>query len=103
MIECILNGETAQALGVTVMHRTPVLALCRKLEEAGHGSEAMTVYRDGARVMVVSSIAAGAKRTVLENEKDGPRFVAHRPFPTLPVTQGMASEGGAATHVAETV
>ena len=81
MITATLTGDdTAEALGITVTHRTPVLALCRKLEEAGHADQPMTVLRDGKPVLNVSSIHGAAKRTVIETDKLSARFGKFVPF-----------------------
>lgn len=81
MITATLTGDdTAEALGITVTHRTPILALCRKLEEAGHADQPMTVLRDGKPCLNVSSIHGAAKRTVVENDKTSARWGKFVPF-----------------------
>jgi hypothetical protein len=82
------------AADITLTSRTPTLALCRALIEAGHPDGPMTVV-DGATgrpVMHVASIAAAAKVTVLENDSAGPRFRRWTPFPDARVAPGVASD-----------
>lgn len=81
MITATLTGsDTAAAMGITVTHRTPILALCRKMEEAGHDDQPMTVLRDGKPCPNVSSIHGAAKRTVIENDKLSARLGKFVPF-----------------------
>ncbi|WP_376956343.1 hypothetical protein ABNQ39_00060 (plasmid) [Azospirillum sp. A26] len=91
MITATLTCEdTAEALGIAVTHRTPILALCRKLEEAGHADQPMTVLRDGKPCLNVSSIHAAAKRTVVENDKTAARWGKFVPFVRFMDEEGVA-------------
>jgi hypothetical protein len=70
-----LGSDTAEAAGLTITHRTPILALCRALLAAGHPDQPMVV-RDlltGRVDLHIPSIALSAGRTVKENPM--PRFV----------------------------
>jgi hypothetical protein len=80
MIEAHVANGTISARGVTITHRTPALALCRALVAAGCEDSPMTVYRKGVPAMLISSIHSAATRTVIENEKVGPRFAKWSPF-----------------------
>lgn len=82
MIEATLNRPEISAAGITVTHRTPTLALCRALVDAGHHDQPMTVTdaATGKPVLNVPSIHAAAGLTVMENAKFGPRFAKWVPF-----------------------
>lgn len=74
---------TCPALGISTTADTdedPILILCRKLDAAGYGDEALTVSRNGTPAVHVSSIRQAARRTVVENKSAGPRFGRFRPF-----------------------
>lgn len=70
---------SCEAEGISITARTPILALCRKLDEAGHGDRPLTVVNavTGSALMEITSIADGAKLSVDEN---GPRFQKYTPF-----------------------
>ncbi|WP_448189659.1 hypothetical protein [Azospirillum sp. sgz301742] len=64
-------------LSVSAYSEDPVLTLCRKLVEEGHGDECLTVYRGDAPAMFISSIRKAAKLTVKEDANSGPRFAPY--------------------------
>jgi len=75
-------GGAISAEGITLTHRTPALALCRALTDAGFSDRAMAVIDQTTRkpVMAIRSIHAAAGLSVMENAKFGPRFVKWVPF-----------------------
>jgi hypothetical protein len=63
------------ALGITATSNAPVLALCRRLIEAGHDPSArLEAYRGTTLSLRVRSIGEGAKLTVHEATRGRPRF-----------------------------
>jgi hypothetical protein len=83
---------TITAFGITLTSRTPTLALCRALVEAGYADQPMTV-NDGATgkpVIHVASIAQAALLTV--DEGNGCRFRRWRPFRGGRGAPGVASD-----------
>jgi hypothetical protein len=77
MIQAQLSGDdTCTALGITVRSSSPVLALCRKLVEAGHDpATPLEAYRGDTLCLRVRSIGRAAK---LEVNSEGTGF---RPRP----------------------
>jgi len=76
------GGRRCSAIGITATGNAPVLALCRRLIEAGHNPTLpLEAYRGTTLCLRVRSIGEGAKLTVTEATSDGkPRFVPHHPF-----------------------
>jgi hypothetical protein len=69
-IRAQLVGNTCTALGITTKSDAPVLALCRKLVEAGHNpSMPLEVYRGDALALRVKSIGQGARLEVNGNTR----------------------------------
>ena len=60
--------------------RTSVLDLCRQLVARGIRDQPATVYRDSKPALLIKSIYKAAKVTVLESERDGPKFTKWQPF-----------------------
>jgi hypothetical protein len=83
MIEATLARPEISAAGITITHRTPTLALCRALVDAGHPDQPMTVTdaATGKPVLNVPSIHAAAGLTVVESASAGPKFAKFTPFP----------------------
>ena len=54
--------------------------LCRQLVARGIRDQPATVYRDGKPSLLIKSIYKAAKVTVLESERDGPKFTKWQPF-----------------------
>jgi hypothetical protein len=79
----IFGSNQASANGVAAHGHAPVLALCRKLIEAGHDPNTpLEAYRGTTLCLKVRSIGEGARLTVKETTRDGkPRFVTYRPGP----------------------
>jgi hypothetical protein len=71
----LIGSDTATALGVTVTSYTPVLALCRRLIEAGHDPDRpLQVYRANTPCLTISSIGVGGDYTVENNRVGTPVF-----------------------------
>jgi hypothetical protein len=87
----LVGVDQANCEGVGVSSRTPMLALCRALTEAGHAPNAsLQAYRGEILCLRVRSLAEGAALTIREDTKDGrPRFATYRPGP-----EGVRSVGG---------
>ncbi|SRR6266700_2758746 len=74
----LTGADTCEAEGVTVTAPAPVLALCRKLIEAGLDQDRrLDVYRAGVLALRVRSLGEGARLTVVDNRHGRPVF---RPF-----------------------
>jgi hypothetical protein len=80
-IQAELHGaDRCEALGISVIDRTPILALCRSLIAAGADPNAgMTVCRGGNVAVRVHSLGAGAGLTVSEEDNRPPRFKHWKP------------------------
>jgi len=89
----LIGSNACSALGITAHGPTPVLALCRRLIEAGHGPKTpMEVYRGRTLCLRVRSIGEAAALSVSEATQDGkPRFVRFRPGPDMPQSVGGRS------------
>jgi hypothetical protein len=75
----ITGSNHCEADGLTVRAAAPVLAMCRKLIEAGYDpARPLHAYRGDVLALRVRSIAAAAKLTV--DESRTPRFVRWKPF-----------------------
>ena len=83
-LRCELVGSDQAIAGDIVA--SGALELCRRLLAAGANPAAELVcYRNGTLALRIKSIGAGARLTVRETSKDGPRFATWRPFPTARV------------------
>jgi len=61
IIRAELSDDTCSALGITAKADAPVLALCRKLVDAGHDpATPLEVYRGDTLALRVKSIGLGA-------------------------------------------
>jgi hypothetical protein len=90
----LLGNHTCSALGITVSSGAPVLALCRKLVEAGHDTSLpLEAWRGDTLCLRVRSIGESAQ---LEINGEGNGFRPRRePDAGLPVRRSR----GAATPV----
>jgi hypothetical protein len=72
----LAGSNTCSAAGISAKGNAPVLKLCRRLLEAGHGpATPLHVYRGATLALTVRSIGEGAQLTVRESTRDGrPRF-----------------------------
>ena len=67
-IRAALSGNTCTAEGLTATAAAPVLALCRRLVEAGHDpARPLHAYRGDTLALTVTSIGWGARHTVKDN------------------------------------
>jgi hypothetical protein len=74
-IRAQLTGDTCTALGITTKSDAPVLALCRKLVEAGQNpSMPLEVYRGDTLALRVKSIGQGAELRVTADNTGRPVF-----------------------------
>ena len=77
----LFGSDTARCGGMSATGRSPVLDLCRRLVAAGHDPALpLHVYRGATLALRVRSIGAGARLTVSETRKHGPRFAKWEPF-----------------------
>jgi len=99
VVQAWLAGSSkCSAEGITARGPSPVLALCRKLVEAGFDTRRpLHAYRDDTLALCVKSIGAGAKLTV--DESRGVYFAKWRPFNpsrgVAPVRQNELAGGAA--------
>jgi hypothetical protein len=79
IIACQIIGFDRCAYdGLVVKHNAPVLAMCRKLIEAGYDPERpIEAYRGETLCLKIRTIAEGARLTV-EEGPNGPRLVPFR-------------------------
>ena len=71
----LAGSRQCEALGITSTGRTPVLALCRQLLEAGVDPDsALVVYRNGVLSLRIRSIREGAGLTVEDSASGTPKF-----------------------------
>ena len=71
----LTKSDIATAEGITVKAASPVLALCRKLIDAGHDpATPLEAYRGDTLALQVKSIGRGAKLTVEDNSIGRPTF-----------------------------
>src|SRR5262245_40498545 len=76
----LVGSNICTAPGIIARSYAPVLALCRRLIEAGIDPDRpLHVYRGDTLTLVVRSIAEGARLAVGDNRLGHPRFVQFRP------------------------
>jgi hypothetical protein len=76
----LIGSDRCTAMGIAVRAYAPVLALCRRLIEAGiDPGRPLHLYRGDTLALVVRSIDEGARLTVEDNRLGHPRFVRWRP------------------------
>lgn len=81
----IIKSNQCDAEGYSVKASAPVLAMCRKLIEAGYDPDRpLHAYRGDTLCLTVSSIGWGAKHTVVEKNRDGLQLVKWMPFQATP-------------------
>jgi hypothetical protein len=87
MIRAELTGShTCTALGITAKSGSPVLALCRKLIEAGHNpAMRLEMYRDNTLCLRVRSIAEAAGLVVVPAGNGQPIFKRREGVTALPI------------------
>ena len=101
----LVGSDICTAPGIIARSYAPVLALCRRLIEAGiDPGRPLHVYRGDTLALVVRSIAEGARLTVGDNRLGHPRFVRFRPRSdgaALHMRQNGLSPAGAPCHERE--
>jgi hypothetical protein len=76
----LVGSDICTAAGIIARSYAPMLALCRRLIEAGIDPDRpLYVYRGDTLALVVRSIAEGARVAVGDNRLGHPRFVRFRP------------------------
>jgi hypothetical protein len=66
-----------------VQGNAPILAMCRRLIEAGvDPARPLHAYRNDTLCVVVRSIVEGAKLTVAEGSRGAPQFRSWKPMPS---------------------
>ena len=77
----LCGSDTCSAEGFIVRANAPVLALCRKLVDAGYDpTRPLHAYRGDTLCLTVRTIGEGAKLTVREDNRKGLRLVPWMPF-----------------------
>jgi hypothetical protein len=88
--------DTATACGITVRSSTPVLALCRRLLDAGHEPSArLHVYRGSTLALDVRSLGEAAGL-----EFDGDKMAFRRARKRVPQPRPCGEMAGAVSHAA---
>jgi hypothetical protein len=86
IVATLTGADTASAAGIVARSTTPIIALCRKLIEAGYDpTTPMHVMRGETLALTVRSIGEGA---ALEINGDGTGFRARRQPDADPSGQG---------------
>jgi hypothetical protein len=86
-------SDHATAFGIVARGASPVLALCRKLVEAGYDPRTpLEAWRAGTLCLRVRSIGEGARLTV--DEHNGTRFAKWKPFNRSAVSPPIAPDDG---------
>jgi hypothetical protein len=66
---------------IVARSRSPVFALCRALLAAGaNPNSKLECFRGSVLALTVKTIGAGAKLTIMENNRSGPRVVPYKPL-----------------------
>jgi hypothetical protein len=104
IIACqIIGSDRCTYDSLVVKHNAPVLAMCRKLIEAGYDPERpLQAYRGDTLCLKVRTIAEGARLTV-EEGPNGPRLVPFRPARTCVIASPMRPNETLAIPIAESV
>jgi hypothetical protein len=77
----LIGNDTAQAGDITCRDKSPVFALCRALLAAGADPNSkLKCFRGDVLALTVKTIGIGARFTIKENEKVGPRVVPYEAF-----------------------
>ena len=98
----ITGSNRCDAEGLTVTGHAPVLAVCRKLIEAGYNPDrSLHAYRGDVLCLKVRSIGEGAKLTVREDNRKGLRLVKWMPFAGAGGTSRSEEDDGELSEAAE--
>jgi hypothetical protein len=91
----LVGSDICTADGIIARSYAPVLALCRRLIEAGIDPDRpLQVYRGDTLALTVRSIAEGARLAVEDNHLGHPRFVRRSGGAALPTRQNGAPATG---------
>jgi hypothetical protein len=94
IIATIIGSDTCTAEGITVRAAAPVLAMCRKLIEAGYDPALpLHAYRGDVLCLKIKSIGEGAKWTVADRPSGQMGFVKWTPPPSNKVGTARSSDG----------
>jgi hypothetical protein len=97
----IIGSDRCEADGFTVRAAAPVLAMCRKLIEAGYDrARPLNAYRGDVLALKVSSIGYGARYTVREGN-NAPYIARWKPFALPDVSPRIARNEVAAIHTSK--
>ena len=79
----LIGSNTCTACGITVRRHAPVLAMCRRMIEAGHDPSArLEVYRGAVLALTVRSIGEGSQLTVKSaSSSRKPKGIVPQPRP----------------------
>lgn len=95
----LIGSDECRAQGLTARSSAPVLAICRKLIEAGvDPKRSLHAYRGNVLCLTVRSIGEGARLTV--DEHNGVRLARWKPFCASAVSPRIAPFERAATTLA---
>jgi hypothetical protein len=90
----LVGNDTAQAGDIVCRGRSPVFGLCRALLAAGADPNSkLECYRGDVLALTVKTIGIGAKFTIKENERVGPRVVPYEAFSRDRVEPPVRSNG----------
>jgi hypothetical protein len=83
IIAQLIGDDTAKAGDIVARSRSPVFALCRALLAAGaNPNSKLECFRGSVLALTVKTIGAGAKLTIMENNRSGPRVAPYEAFPS---------------------
>jgi hypothetical protein len=104
IIACqIIGFDRCACDGLIAKHNAAVLAMCRKLIEAGYDPERpVEAYRGDTLCLKIRTIAEGGRLTV-EEGPNGPRLVPFRPARTCVAAPPMRPKRESLSPVAEGV
>ena len=99
----IIGSDRCVYGGLVVKHNAPVLAMCRKLIEAGYDPERpLEAHRGDTLCLRISSVGYGAKFTVKDDRRGTPVLRRYEAFPGVPVASPMRPNArAAATSIAQ--
>ena len=81
IVASVEGSDLCHAEGFTVRNNAPILAMCRRLVEAGYDPHRpLMAFRGSELAMQVSSIGYGAHYTITANQHVGPKRMKLRKF-----------------------
>lgn len=79
-----LANESRNKFELIGRYKEPLLSVARELLNKGaNPEETLGLTRDGCKVDMSGKIGKLAKLTVIENQKEGPRFGQYKSYPEL--------------------